>query len=85
MDDVDSGGDLVGENGQPTDGIFPSASETEGWIDKATDIHCESAVNGVHDGHFCESLHHEVTKHHVSLKVTTMRSKRHTLEYLKDS
>jgi len=61
MDDVDSSGNFVREDSQPTDGVFPSAGETERGVDEANNVHAESSVDGIKDGHFCESLHHEVS------------------------
>lgn len=60
MDDVASGGNLEWQDSQPTDGVFPSASETERGIDETANVHGEGTVDGVQDGHLGESLHHEV-------------------------
>jgi len=62
VDDIASGGNLKGQNSQPADGVLPTASEAPGGVDEATDVHGEGAVDGVHDGEFGESLHHEVDR-----------------------
>lgn len=60
--DVASSRDLEGQHGQPTDGVLPSAGETERGVDEAANVHAESAVDWVQDGHFSERLHHEVSR-----------------------
>jgi hypothetical protein len=60
VDDVARGGDLERKDRQPADRILPPARETPRGVDEAADVHGEGAVDGVHDGHLGESLHHEV-------------------------
>lgn len=60
VDDVTGSRDLEGEHGEPGDGVLPSAGETEGGVDKATDVHGEGAVDWIHDGKLGKGLHHEV-------------------------
>lgn len=62
VDDVARGGDLERKDGQPADGILPAAGETPRGIHEAADVHGEGTVHRVEDGHFCERLHHEVTR-----------------------
>ena len=50
VDDIARGGYFKREHCQPTYGVLPGASEAEGGIDEAADVHGEGAVNGVHDG-----------------------------------
>ncbi len=60
MYDIASSRDFKGQDSQPTNGVLPAASEAQGGIDEATDVHCEGAVDRIHDGQFREGLHHEV-------------------------
>jgi hypothetical protein len=45
--DVASGRNLERQDGQPTDGVLPGASETEGWVNETADVHGESTVDRV--------------------------------------
>lgn len=60
VDDVAGSRDLEGQHGEPRDGVLPGAGETEGGVDKATDVHGKGAVDWIHDGKLGEGLHHEV-------------------------
>lgn len=62
MDDVAGCGDLEWEDSEPGKSIFPSASETPGWIHETANVHGEGTVDRVNDGKLRESLHDEVTK-----------------------
>lgn len=60
VDDITGSRDLEGEDSEPGDGVLPGAGETEGGVDKTTDVHGEGAVDWVHDGKLGKGLHHEV-------------------------
>lgn len=60
MNDVTGGRDLERQNRQPTDSVLPGASKTPRRIDESGDVDGEGAIDGIQDGHLCESLHHEV-------------------------
>ena len=60
--DVASSRDFEGQHGQPTDGVLPSAGETEGRVDETADVHAEGTVDWVQDSQLSESLHHEVSR-----------------------
>lgn len=62
MDHVASSGDLKGKDSQPADGVLDAARPPEGGINEAADVHGECTVDRIKDSHFCEGLHHEVSK-----------------------
>ena len=78
VNDVASSGDFKGKDGQPADGVFPTAGETQGRIDEATDVHGEGTIDGVHDGQFGKSLHHQVAKTRSAQDMDRPMLKKHT-------
>jgi len=65
MDNIASSRDLEGKDGQPADGVLPTASKAPSGVDEAANIHVEGSVDGVQDSQLGESLHHEVTTWHI--------------------
>ena len=59
---VASSRDLERQHSQPTDGVLPSAGETERRVDETADVHAEGTVDWVQDSQLSESLHHEVPR-----------------------
>lgn len=82
VDDIASSRYFEGQDSQPTDGVFPGASETPGGIDESTNVHGEGAVDWVHDGHFGKSLHHEIAGERSALKRLPVRFAKRTPEHL---
>lgn len=60
MDDIAGSGDFKGQDGQPGDSIFPSASETPGGVNESANVHREGAVDRIQNRHLGEGLHHRV-------------------------
>lgn len=60
--DVASSRDLEGQHGEPTDGVLPSAGETERRVDETANVHAEGTVDWVEHSQLSERLHHEVSR-----------------------
>ena len=60
--DVASSRDLEGQHRQPTDGVLPSAGETERRVDETANVHAEGTVDWVEHSQLSERLHHEVSR-----------------------
>jgi len=60
FDDIASCGDFERKYSEPADAVLPSTGEAPRRVDKSANVHGESAVDRVHDGHFGKRLHHQV-------------------------
>jgi hypothetical protein len=54
---------LKREYSEPSNAVFPSAGKSPRRVNEPANVHGKCSINRVHDGHFGERLHHQVSKH----------------------
>jgi hypothetical protein len=59
---IASSRDFERQNREPSNAVLPPASKPPRGVNEAANIHGKCAIDWVHDGHFCQRLHHEVSR-----------------------
>jgi hypothetical protein len=57
---IASCGDFERKYSEPADAVLPSAGKAPRRVNEPANVHGESAIDRVHDGHFGKRLHHQV-------------------------